>query len=535
MKEMALIALVLSAQVGAMEMQLEELDTSYNLQVRSNQTVTIKLEEASYIRGNVKSNELLASTWIQNASGQISKHLITTPTKEVEVFWYAKTPGQYQLSFKTVHHQPANVAIELKKLALKENQYLSPKSEITSPTVRMLATQLESNAQYAENNFWKLVSQRGGTPLIEYLDHRKALLTFLYRGEADNVRVLGSPYGGHDHLTQLNNSTVWYKTYEVPSDTRLSYRIAANVPQLIDNKSREQKRAVLATSDVDALNYHPAFGKTSNLWGEASSVTLRNAEGGWVTEPTKVAKGKVTDIQHQTAPDQLVRKVSIYRPNSLYKVSPSAPLLILFDGEAYLNQVPTPTILDNLIAQKLIPPLHAVFINPPLPSMRAKELTPNADYGQFLANEFMPWLCNEQSICPSPDHTILSGSSFGGLASMFIAISHPERFGKVLSQSGSFWWRPKNQMQSPPAAKSWMEQQLLNSEKVGIQVYLNAGVFEVEPKPNSIVKTNRQLFETLQSLGYNVSYREVSSGHDYFSWRVMLADGLITLFNNHTK
>jgi enterochelin esterase family protein len=38
------------------------------------------------------------------------------------------------------------------------------------------------------------------------------------------------------------------------------------------------------------------------------------------------------------------------------------------------------------------------------------------------------------------DRTVVAGQSFGGLAAMFAALNWPQRFGCVLSQSGSYWW-----------------------------------------------------------------------------------------------
>lgn len=187
--------------------------------------------------------------------------------------------------------------------------------------------------------------------------------------------------------------------------------------------------------------------------------------------------------------------------------------------------------MDNLIADKAIPPMRVVFVNPSRPSLRGKELTPNKTFANMLANELMPWLCDTHSICPTAENTVLSGSSYGGLASTYIALEHPERFGKVLSQSGSFWWKPRGAKKQLPQQQSWMSEFASTKSKTNIQFYLNAGVFETEPKNASIYQTNRNLFNTLKQKGYPVTFKSVASGHDYYSWRVMLADGLTTLFS----
>jgi enterochelin esterase family protein len=113
---------------------------------------------------------------------------------------------------------------------------------------------------------------------------------------------------------------------------------------------------------------------------------------------------------------------------------------------------------------------------------------------------------------------------------MYIALQHPDRFGKVLSQSGSFWWAPQaSEIQS--SHSNWMADVVGAEAKKDLEIYLTVGQFEVEPESNSILATNQQLYQALKSKGYKVAIEKGASGHDYFSWRVMLAGGLIALFN----
>ncbi len=528
MQRIALSALLATTTLNATPL---EFGQTYQLNTASPHPITINLESPSYIRGHLKSSATISEATIVDSAGAPVKDLIAVPTKEAEIFWFAEHAGNYQINLSTSSQTSKKVTIDINRIPLKKNQYFSPSAEQTSPLIQTTLTKLRNNKKQVENTFWQQIENLGGTPLVEYTNHDTALVTFLHKGFADNVRVLGSPYGGHAYLTQLAQSNIWFKTFEVPTDTRLSYRIAVNVPQLIDDKSREQRRAVLATASSDPLNPRAKFSQADNLFGAASTISLRDAPPSILDKPQQnVLRGSVVQHTYQQPQSALPRSVSIYQPNPQYALDMQAPLVIFFDGDAYLNKVSTPAILDNLIAQGQIPPLRALFINPPLPSMRAKELTPNSTYANFLANEFMPWLCDSHDICPRPEHTVLSGSSFGGLAAMSIALNHPERFGNVLSQSGSFWWQPKG---SAVTHQNWMANQVTGAAKKDVTIYMNAGVFEVEPKPNSILITNRQLYSTLRELNYKVTYQEVAGGHDYFNWQFMLADGLTTLFNNH--
>ncbi|WP_436323482.1 enterochelin esterase [Vibrio cidicii] len=489
-------------------------------------------ESQTYFRGTLSSDAPLQSALIVDQQGQVVKQLLRSGQKEAEIFWLADKAGRYQIEIQPFAQQNAHISLNLNKLALKSDQRVLPQHPLLSPLLQQTHDAIVASNVDAESLFWQRIEQVG-TPLIEPIDDGQMLLTFLWRGEADNVRLLGSPYDGHVHLARLANSTIWYKSYVVPAQTRLSYRLAPNVPQIVSDDSleawREQRRAVLATAGPDPLNHNALFAQDDTLFSAASTVTLPKALSDEITRPQGNLSGQVTTFHYDSAMLNNRRTIHLYQPHARYAVTSASPLLILFDGDAYLGRASVPMTLDNLIAQKKIPPLRAVFINNPLPSLRAKELTPNARFADFMADEFKPWLCQAHGICPKAEETILSGSSFGGLASMAIAFHRPDAFGKVLSQSGSFWWGEN------PHSGEWLTQQFALSERKDVDIYMNAGVFEVSPDSANILKTNQKLHKVLKEKGYSVVFEQVAGGHDYFSWRVMLAQGLAQFFNQDKK
>ena len=507
-----------------------DANKAQNIKFDSQTELILKVDRPGYYRGYIRSQEFMDQVIAFNSSGDPIKKLLNDHSRETEIFWYVDEADTYQIEVTTDSNEPVDVEMQLKPMALKSDQYLSPDLPIISPTLSQTAQDIKGGVKDAEKKFWQLIESQGA-PLVEYQTPNKAIVTFLYRGNVNNVRLLGAPYGGHAQMSQIKGSDIWFRSFEVPDTTRLSYRIAPNVPQLRDDINREQRKAVLATAAPDPLNLHPTFGSDTGLFGSASTLTLDYAPTDKVATEQEQPKGLVRHLSYSDSMSNEERKISIYEPNKVYPLHRTSPLLILFDGDAYLDKVPTPLVMDNLIADKAIPPMRVVFINPPRPSLRGKELTPNETFANMLANELMPWLCDTQSICPTAENTVLSGSSYGGLASTYIALEHPERFGKVLSQSGSFWWKPQDAKQPLLKQQSWMSELAATKSKMNIQFYLNAGVFETEPKNASIYQTNRNLFNTLKQKGYSVTFKSVASGHDYYSWRVMLADGLTTLFN----
>lgn len=63
-----------------------------------------------------------------------------------------------------------------------------------------------------------------------------------------------------------------------------------------------------------------------------------------------------------------------------------------------------------------------------------------AAYGRFLAEELKPLIDTRFRTRPAPADTTVGGSSFGGIASLWLALHRPETFGSALVVSPSVWW-----------------------------------------------------------------------------------------------
>jgi len=85
----------------------------------------------------------------------------------------------------------------------------------------------------------------------------------------------------------------------------------------------------------------------------------------------------------------------------------------------------------------------------------------------------LPWVRQNYNITFEPSRTIVGGASFGGLAAAFVAMKHPEIFGNVLAQSGSFWWKPETDDEY-----EWLTRQFVASPKLPIRFYLQIGLLE---------------------------------------------------------
>ena len=101
-----------------------------------------------------------------------------------------------------------------------------------------------------------------------------------------------------------------------------------------------------------------------------------------------------------------------------------------------MGQIPLPTILDNLIADKRIRPAVAVFFDHP-PGRRTASRG-SEGFADFLATELIPKIRGEMKLSADPKNTIIGGASAGGLCAAFVGLRHPEVVGGVIAQSGAF-------------------------------------------------------------------------------------------------
>lgn len=399
-----------------------------------------------------------------------------------------------------------------------------PKPEDTPMGPRLKKLQQALVQGQSTDAFWQQVQQQG-TPLVEPWEGGQLLVTFLWRDQGNhNVRLFGSPSGDHNPLRKLGGSDVWWTSVVMDPRARLSYALAPDVPKVAN--AAQQRRMILATLQRDPLNPHTfpaqlATQAVDRFQGRSVLQLPQAPKQPWVQARSDVPQGTLT---RHVVHSQILgndRDVWTYVPAGAEPQN----LLVLFDAHAFVHDVPTPRILDNLMADGLLPNTAAVIVGNASPEARGQELPPNPKFAQFMAEELMPWV-KQQGLGQLTRHTVVAGSSYGGLVSSYLGLTHPELFGNVLSMSGSYWWAP----QGEPAG--WIQRawQTLPSPMPNVRFYIDAGRFETgRGGRNGILETSRELGDVLRARGLSVTQREWISGHDYVQWQASLGCGLVAL------
>jgi len=407
---------------------------------------------------------------------------------------------------------------------LGEGNEMETQEILISPRLINLQESLAGGRSTALDIFWQEISLRG-TPLVEPIagNEQDLLVTFLYRSGKDQVKIglvsnLPGRMGEYEAMSQLPGTDIWYKTHHLPMDTRETYQLSVD-GQNVTDPLNPQKQVFPLDEDT-------------GIGGWVSSVfELPNAPAQtWSTPRPGVPSGQVnkhyfhSEILGQEYP------VWIYTPPGYSPDGESHDFLLMLDGWFYVNLIPAPTILDNLLAAGKLPPLVTIMIGSlSYGGVRKRDYGCYPPYIDFLAQELLPWARQLVHLSDDPSRTAIVGASRGGLMAGYIALRMPGVFGNVLSQSGSFGWRPEGE--SEP---DWLVRQYAGQPILPLRFYLEAGSFErdismVDGYAIDLLASNRHLRDVLQAKGYPVKYREFSGGHSTVIWRGTLADGLLSL------
>ncbi len=215
------------------------------------------------------------------------------------------------------------------------------------------------------------------------------------------------------------------------------------------------------------------------------------------------------------------RAITVYVPPG-YKEGTEAPFLVVHDGPGP-SKTPSlgmKTILDNLIAQKRIPPIVVIAIanggGDAQGHERGKEYdNMNGDYADYIEAEVLPRVEKnfKVKLTKDPDGRAAMGCSSGGSCALIMAWFRNDLYHRVLTTSGTFvnqaWpFDPK----FPDGAWGFHETLIANEKKKSIRLFMTVGDKDLL-NPNVMrddmhdwVEANHRMAKVLKDKGYEYQY-----------------------------
>ncbi len=243
-------------------------------------------------------------------------------------------------------------------------------------------------------------------------------------------------------------------------------------------------------------------------------------------------------------PAPYTRRVAVFVP-AQYVPGTAAPFIVGADGP----DRPLFTTLDNLIAEKKVPPMVAISIGNGGGDAQGSERgleydTMSGKYAEFVEAEVLPLVesnCHV-SLTRDPDGRATMGGSSGGSCALIMAWYHPELYHRVLTYSGTYvnqQW-PYNPA-TPGGAWDFHEHLIPDSPPKPIRIWMEVGDRDLW-NPNIMrdnmhdwVVANEHMARALAAKGYHYQFIFArNAGHtDHGVKQQTLPEALEWLWKNY--
>ena len=347
-----------------------------------------------------------------------------------------------------------------------------------------------------------LRARESGNPVIDGSE-----VTFFWEGrsaptlisDTNNWNEKANPFKRvSPRLRPASTKSVWSCTLTLPRDAYVEYAFYDRVSQ---EKFLDPFNRRTVSNGLGGRNNFFYMPQTM-----PSPFTVRRAD---------IPVGALTSHRVETRwlRDDYEREIFFYRP----PVNGPVPLLIVYDGQDYLQRGKLATMVDNLMADGRIQPLALAFL-PNAGRWRSVEYACSDATILWLDQIILP-LAREKlnliDIDKQPGAFGVLGASLGGTMSLYTGLRMPDVFGRVISQSGAFMIESRNFA---------IVDLVRHGQAQGIEIWMDVGGLD------TLLEDNRKMYALLQEKKYQVAYREFSGGHNYTAWRDDLWRGLEAMF-----
>lgn len=405
----------------------------------------------------------------------------------------------------------------------------------------------------SEGEFWRRI-ERSGTPLIEDTSDGQVRVTFLFRENLQHREGLrrdesASPFRVYvdassltDHhglhlttMTRLDDTGIWFWSTETSRSWRGSYRfmpVSKSVADELDPPGIGQTIDGVRSRFLGLLEHARQDEFNAKGFGRASMAEMPDAPVQRWWNDLDLPRVEPRKLQWDSALLGVGRDVWIHESPAA-KENLERPLVVILDGNRWVDESPLAPVLDRATEAGQLPPAVFLFVDSIDSETRGRELPCNRKFWEAVIEELLPLAATEASFSDDPRRTVVSGQSYGGLASLYAGLEFPERFGLVSSQSGSFWWPVMSHGDQRGAAGGYIAEFLENrryERDTPIAVDMNVGIHE-----GDMVRHNAHIRDMLRERNFEVTYEEFDGGHEWLCWRSTLVESLVRLLDEDSS
>ena len=312
-------------------------------------------------------------------------------------------------------------------------------------------------------------------------------------------------------MTRLAGTDVWTCTWSVPADWCASYGIAAwrgrGAPPWCGLDGRPARLAIMRAAGPDAPA--PPWEGPAGERRPRARPAGRRGRVHELSVPMRADAGRGGPVNRDGRGEEGAERVWVYEPGGA--PASGTPVLLLFDGQIWLRRMGLVRALDALIASGELPPLHVAMVDSrDQGDYRAEHLGVPGGQVDLVIDGLLPVLRSRFAVSPLGADTIVSGQSYGALASLWALALADGEIGHAIALSPSLWRFDVGRALA--ACPRWLTARLL------------AGTFE-----GRMLVDARALAHALR--GRDVAVTPVSGGHDWAWWSVRMILELVDLLS----
>jgi enterochelin esterase-like enzyme len=232
------------------------------------------------------------------------------------------------------------------------------------------------------------------------------------------------------------------------------------------------------------------------------------------SKDSKIYKGQDEYLKEK---GDFSRKGWLYLPKG-YSGDKELPFIFVGDGSWSQHKDLMRCVLDNLIRDRKIPPMAAIFMNPgPLGggdgpgSQRSFEYdSVTTKFSDWVETEVLPKMTKDFGVkfTTNPEGRATMGGSSSGAMAFTMAWFHPDRYRRVITYSGTYVRRIKTP-ENPDGAYEYHSKLIPNSDKKPLRVYIEVGENDNNFKPdtfNNWITANQAMAKAFKDKGYHYKF-----------------------------
>lgn len=368
-----------------------------------------------------------------------------------------------------------------------------------SNTIEAIANNTEQAKLFV---FWDSLKTNNQVPYI-----MGDSIAFLYMGDANTTSVQWAGDMNEWNPTtegftgsRIGKSNLWMLKRSFPLDARLDYKVVINGNQWILDPANQRVQ-------------YSGFGPNSEFrmpeWVfPKETILIKGAERGTLTSNMHIISSN-ENLGYEV-------NYKVYTPANYDRLS-NLPVIYVTDGHEYSDDKlgSMIVILDNLIYEKKIEPVIAIFIDPIDPAnkeinRRMTEYAANKKYADFVADELVPVIDSTYKTSNNPRQRAILGTSMGGWNSAYFGLMRSDKFQLIGIHS--------------PAFNNEIIHNYEISPKLPLKIFMSTGVI------SDTQERARAMKQVLESKGYPLQYIEVNEGHSWGNWRALIEEPLVYFF-----